>query len=353
MNDTNLPTGKVDELIDQVAPSASTISLRDENKELKSRLHAIKRAQGDQEEILSEILAAVPHIPPPAPQYRAPKKHTGVSSPCPLVVHCTDWHIGCTISPDEIEDFNAFNYAIATARTHRFADKLIDWTRLHRHGYKVEECVILATGDFISGDIHPELQATNEFPTPMQAVKAGYLFADFITHLSPHFAKIRVEFVTLDNHGRLSKKPQASEGGFNNFSYVVGFLAKERLSDFRNVEFNVYPQSTRVVAVAGQRYLCGHGHGILGTWGIPYYGIERRKQREAMARLNMVEAKRFTKIVIGHFHAALNHPDWTIGGSLSGTDANDHNQGRHARPHQTAWFVHPKHGEFDWTRFWL
>lgn len=32
------------------------------------------------------------------------------------------------------------------------------------------------------------------------------------------------------------------------------------------------------------------------------------------------------------------------------TDANDHNNGRKSDPHQTAWFVHPEHGEFDWTR---
>lgn len=68
---------------------------------------------------------------------------------------------------------------------------------------------------------------------------------------------------------------------------------------------------------------------------------------------NMDESKRHHKMVIGHFHSALNQQDWMIGGSLSGTDANDHKEGRHSLPHQTAWFVHPSHGEFSWTRFWL
>lgn len=44
---------------------------------------------------------------------------------------------------------------------------------------------------------------------------------------------------------------------------------------------------------------------------------------------------------------------WRTGGALSGTDANDHNNGRKSAPHQTAWFVHPEHGEFDWTRWVL
>src|SRR3546814_1528056 len=45
--------------------------------------------------------------------------------------------------------------------------------------------------------------------------------------------------------------------------------------------------------------------------------------------------------------------DWQLGGSLSGTNAFDHANGRHCKAHQTGWFVHPEHGEFDWTRWWL
>ena len=72
-----------------------------------------------------------------------------------------------------------------------------------------------------------------------------------------------------------------------------------------------------------------------------------------MARMNMPVDRHFDKIVIGHFHTALNHGDWLIGGALSGTTEHDHKEGRHSKPHQTAWFVHPKHGEFAWSRWWL
>ena len=82
-------------------------------------------------------------------------------------------------------------------------------------------------------------------------------------------------------------------------------------------------------------------------------GVERKKMKEAMTRMNMAESKHFHKILIGHFHAALNHPDWMIGGSMTGTTAHDHKEGRHAEPHQTSWFVHPKHGEMDWNRWFL
>ena len=52
---------------------------------------------------------------------------------------------------------------------------------------------------------------------------------------------------------------------------------------------------------------------------------------------------------MGHWHAPLEHPHYWIGGSVSGTDAYDHKNGRHADPQQVSWFVHPKWGEFDRT----
>jgi len=56
---------------------------------------------------------------------------------------------------------------------------------------------------------------------------------------------------------------------------------------------------------------------------------------------------------MGHFHAPLAHPWYWIGGSASGTDAYDHQNGRRAKPIQVAWIVHPKRGEFNRTEFEL
>jgi hypothetical protein len=93
-----------------------------------------------------------------------------------------------------------------------------------------------------------------------------------------------------------------------------------------------------------------HGHQIRGWAGKPYYGFDRRAAMEAIKRMGVPE-KAFTKMVLGHFHHGFNADVWMLGGSFSGTDAYDHSCGRFGRPHQTAWFVHDKHGEFDWTRW--
>jgi hypothetical protein len=342
-----------DEMEKRIKADPQIEHLRRENAELRASLKSKKQGIGEQTEVVSQILAEIEVAEPPDLSYVPPKSASMVASPCSLVIQLSDWHIGQKTEEAEIEGFGKFNYEIAEERVHTLLKKLLDWTEVTRQAYRVDECVILGTGDYISGDIHQELLVTNEFPAPVQAVKAGYLMGEFVRAISGHFAKTRAEIVTLDNHGRLTKKPQKAQGGLNNFGFITASIAKEYCKTCSNVDVRIHPVASAIVEVQKTRYLCGHGDGIIGTFGIPYYGIQRKQGREVTARFHMDESKRHHKMVIGHFHSALNQQDWMIGGSLSGTDANDHKEGRHSLPHQTAWFVHPNHGEFSWTRFWL
>lgn len=341
----------VDAMMSRMKADPQIEHLRAENSELKNALKASKKKDGEQAELLSEILSEIEVAEPPEMKYEA-RQGTG-KSVASMAGQLTDLHIGQKTDPSEIEGFGEFNYDIAVRRMGTFANKLIDLAYTNRNAYDIQELVVLGTGDYISGDIHQELLVTNEFPSPVQAVKAGYLIGEFLRTVSAHFPRVRAELVTLDNHGRLTKKPQKGQGGFNNFGYISAHIAKEYLSQCKNIEMKIHPAVSAIIPVQGTKYLAGHGHGIVGQMGIPWYGIERKKGREALARFHMTDDKKHDKIVLGHFHTAINHPDWMMGGSLSGTDANDHDAGRHGEPCQTAWFVHPKHGEFSWTRFWL
>jgi len=134
-------------------------------------------------------------------------------------------------------------------------------------------------------------------------------------------------------------------------------LAKERLRDHKNLDFEIRSVPQFVMDVMGTKYLVMHGHQIQGWAGNPYYGFDRKVGKEAHKRMGIIEKYRemvrFDKMLTGHFHVPANMPEWMVGGSLSGTDAYDHKFGRYSLPMQTGWFVHPEHGEFDWTRFTL
>lgn len=327
-------------------------SLRVANRETASQLRSARLALGDIGEAVRMVQASVTAEPAVAFP-KASRRRAHSSRPVTLVIQLTDWHIGLVTPGHMVEGFNEFNWEIAKRRVAKLAESIHKYTNILRAGYTVDDCVVLCTGDYVSGDIHDGLVRSNEFQAPVQSVKAGRLVTAFLRDMASLFPHVRVEFIAPGNHDRLSKKPQAQLGGENSWGYVVGSIAEALLENQKNVEFNLHSSMQEIVEVAGRRYLIGHGDGILGTWGIPFYGIERKVSRESKARMNMPEHRHFHKIVIGHFHTGLDHPDWFVGGSLSGTDENDHKQGRHMPAHQTSWVVHPEHGEFGFTRWFL
>ncbi len=337
-----------------VEPDPEVRELRARVTSLTRQIDEIREGEGKIEAALNEMTEAIALAPPPPRVYQPPKGKAIVEHPCSAVLHLTDWHYGAVQGAAEIEGFGEFSPEIARARLlDELAPSFIDWVTLHRKSYRIDECVVPVTGDLVSGDIHEELRVTNAFPSPVQAVGAGFLLRDLLTLISPHFARVRVECITADNHSRLTRKPQAKEAGLNSFSYCLAFLAKEATRNLANVEFNIYPQLSKSIEIAGMRYLIMHGHTVLGWLGFPYYGVERYIGREALKRMNAPAEMRFHKALIGHWHAPLRHAKYLIGGSLSGTDAYDHGAGRESAPTQTAWLIHPKRGEFDWIEFKL
>lgn len=337
-----------------VDPAPVEKQLRLDNAALRRRIEELKTSIGENENFFFELTQSVKDMKlEPVKILYTPPKSSKVVRPVSEVWHFTDWHIGEVVSPDEVEGFNAFDYAIACDRVQHYTKTCLNMTELYRTNYTINELVIICTADFISGDIHDELRVTNEWPVPVQCAKAGRLLGEAIRAAAPYFASVRVEFIVPDNHSRLTKKVQFKESGLNSYNYVVGYIAQMMVADVKNVTFNMYPQIQQVIEVQRMRYLCRHGNGIKGTWGIPYYGVDRVASQAAKARINRARKHHFHKLLIGHFHAPLRFGPWQIGGSLNGTTEFDHGSNRYAGPAQTMWLVHPEHGEFNYNEIWL
>ena len=339
------------DVVEDSNPSPMVRKLEKDNQLLRHRVEEMKLEMGEDEAQFDQIKRELKAITPLSPVVHLPTpKNVKVSSPLSAVLVIGDWHIGEVVEADEIENFNEFNWGIAQKRAYYLQKQFVNWVNVQRTATVVDELVVLAIGDMISGDIHQELQVTNEFPAPVQSVRSGILVAKTIAEMAPHFEKVRVEYITLDNHCRLTTKPQWKEGGYNSYNYIVGFIARERLASVPNVEFNMYPSVKALVTIQGWKYLCQHGHSIKGWAGIPWYGTDRHIAREAKARRSK-PTKNFDKMIMGHFHAPLWTVDYIINGSMSGTSELDHGQGRHAEPAQVAFLVHPKHGEMNRIEF--
>jgi hypothetical protein len=339
--------------------SETTNHLRRELLEKDAILEAYKQDHGKLEVLFNRIESAITPVQKlPFLGYDFSKAVS--SSNCVAVLQVSDAHMGAVQEPTEIEGFGEYNPDISWKRQIDFVLLFLDWVEMHRGSYNIKECVLIATGDLISGDIHQELQVTNAFPTPVQVVKAAQVLTRQVQLLSQKFDKVTVEFVSEDNHARLTKKPQAKEAGMNSFNYIVGKMASIYLKDIDNVVFNLYPMYEKVIHVLNRQYLVCHGHGLVGWMGIPWYSIQRHLGKESSARLQVImddinKSKQvgFHKYIFGHYHTPFDNELYSCCGSVSGTDAYDHKSGRYGIPSQSAWMVHPKHGEFDRINFKL
>lgn len=329
--------------------ASDVVFLRKRISELESRVNVHREATGEAMEIVHALRSSITQCDPVKMQY---KKQSSPKSGLTHVLQLSDWHYGAVTKKDEVDGFGEYNPDIADRRIAHLGQSILDYTEIQRHGYNVPNLHILGTADFISGEIHPELQTTNAFPAPMQAVRCGYALGGLIAMFAPHFEKVTADLITLDNHGRLTKKPQCADGGLNNWCYIVAEIAAQYVAKMRNVTVNIHAKPSALVRIGPESYLCFHGHQIKGWSGKPYYGFDRRVAMEAVKRMGVPD-QAFTKLVLGHFHHGFNGDNWIMGGSLSGTDAFDHSCGRHSKPHQTSWFVHPTKGEFSWTRWWV
>ena len=336
--------------------SEKSEELRSKNRELESRLNQYRREHGKLELFFEEVISAIV----PAREYEpiimphAKVKGTLVEA----LLHITDTHKGAQQEPNEIEGFNAYNPEIATVRSIKAAEEVVRWANYQKLAYRIENITLVFTGDLISGDIHDELRITNAYPSPVQVVESAIDIVSQVRIIAPHFKQVTIEFVSEDNHARLTKKPQAKEAGLNSLNYLVGKMVEAYIRDLSNVKMNIYPMLEKVIHVNGRQYLITHGHTIQGWMGVPWYGVERKVSKEAQSRMQLImedltRAKDigFHKYVFGHWHVPIDTPLYSCGASSQGTDAYDHQSGRYALPGQSAWLIHPEHGEFNRINF--
>lgn len=275
----------------------------------------------------------------------------GTESPYPMaaVADLSDLHIGEVVRPDETEGWGLFNWQIAQERMFKYAEKIVGWVQMHRHAFTIDDLYVLGKGDYITGAIHDELMMTNEFPAPVQAVNAGSLIGEFLLRLAPHFQNIHFIGVGADNHGRLTRKPQAKLKASNNYSFVVHALAEAYSKRAENIDFVFASGMKWVQEIAGHRFLIEHSDTVKAVMGIPYYGMERMVGKEARRRMNEI-SKAFHYWSIGHWHVpGVVSGNILINGALTGTTEYDHSAGRSGGPAQVSYLVHPKYGMFDWT----
>jgi hypothetical protein len=270
------------------------------------------------------------------------------------VLFTSDFQWGEVIDAGEMDGFNKFNIAIARNRYRQLIGSTIDICENYRQQTRYPGIVYLRGGDSVSGDIHDELQRTNEAPSTMQVMSLFKEERRGIELLQQAFGKVVVISVP-GNHGRLTKKPIAKKYAEWNFDHMLSLML-EASCQSKDVTFITPMSGDAYFTLYGIRFLLTHGDRIGSRGGTGFIGpiatITRgaKKTRDAYA----TAGKLIDWILIGHFHTSAMGTGFIANGALPGYG--EYAQAIRATPEppcQTLFFVNKKYGLNEYRRIVL
>ena len=297
-------------------------------------------------EMVREVIVAMPRVTAPT----LPKSSKGKPKLAEkAVLMLSDAHVGEVVDIEQTRGIAEYNFDIFRRRMEYLGDRVIDLLKNKLKGYDFEEIHIAMLGDIISGNIHEELQTTNEYTAIESVHGAAIIVSQFLMDIARQFPKVVVPCV-IGNHGRMVGKPQA-KNRYVNWDYVFYNMVDALLQNQPNIQM-IIPKSFYLIhKIFDFNVLMMHGdYGINGGFaGIPFYGVQRASFR--LNELLSKEEELLDLIMMGHFHS-LTTLDRVHGGSIlmngsiiGGTEYSVGKMFTSNQPKQMLLGIHPEKGK--------
>lgn len=292
-------------------------------------------------ELLGTTALRLDAIEPPKWTQAEPPK---ASSPGVPTLFLSDLHWGEVVQPGQVNGVNKFNLAIAHKRLRYTIDTAINLLRILDAGMKYPGIVVPLGGDMISGNIHEELQATNEINTMPTVLDLFEGLSGAIGLLADVFGRVFLPCVS-GNHGRDTKKTWAKDRNHTSFDWLLyQFLARHFAGDKR-ITFYIPEGSDALYRVYSTRYVLTHGDQFkAGDSIIGPLGPLARGRQKKLARDSSV-GREWDVMLAGHFHTYIHMSTMIVNGSLKGVDEWSMSMNFGIEPPQQAlWVTHPRFG---------
>jgi predicted phosphodiesterase len=256
----------------------------------------------------------------------------------------SDLHWGERVDPKQIGGVNEYSLATARRRLTTVVSGAVKLARILSPEMRYPGIVVQCLGDMISGNIHEELQATNEINTMPTVLDLYRNLVPAMRLLADTFGHVFVPCVT-GNHGRDTRKIWAKDRHHTSFDWLLyQFLAIAFEGDSR-VTFYIPDGSDGMYRVFGIRYLITHGDQFrAGDSIIGPVGPITRGEQKKLAR-NVAVGQEYDVMCFGHWHKRMIASRLRGNGALKGYDeyAAQNNFGFEP-PLQNFWITHADHG---------
>lgn len=310
---------------------------------LRAQVNRLEAQELTDERVKREVLkVAAGAVTVPNWVASTPKSTRGLTGVPTLFA--SDWHYGEVVRAAEIGGVNEYNLAIARDRAKLLITGAINLLRNHLSNSKYPGIVFVLGGDMLSGDIHEELQQTNEVETMPALLDLVGVLSWCITTLADEFGHVFIPCVT-GNHGRTSRKPRAKRRNHTNFDWLLYNILAGRFADDKRVQFLIPEGPDAYYKIYNTRYLLTHGDqfrggdGMIGAIGPIARGDKKKRSRNGQTD------RSFDVMILGHWHQYIHMNRFIVNGTLKGYDEYADASNFDIEPAQQAlWVTHPEHG---------
>jgi len=317
---------------------------------LKSRIKQLEgqlRAQASEEALTNEIRTKIVGLAKSIGEADPPDWITddrkSDDSPGVPTLFLSDFHWGEVVKAPQIMHKNRYNLAIARERLKTVVNTASQLLKIISPKMDYPGIVVLLGGDMISGNIHEELQTTNEINTMPTVLDLYGELVSTITHLADTFGQVFLTCVT-GNHGRDTQKIWHKDRHHTSFDWLLYcFLAKHFEKD-RRVQFQIPDGPDAYFRIYNHRYLLTHGDqfrggdGMIGALGPIIRGDHKKRSRNAQIDME------YDTMAIGHWHQDIFLRRLIVNSSLKGYDEYAFNNNFPFEvPSQQLWLTHQKH----------
>jgi hypothetical protein len=317
--------------------------LRAKLKRVEADLKAARGKQLDEQAIRDNIFKLVHSVEKTATPLWMLEPRSTPSSPGVPTLMLSDWHWDEVVKASQINGVNRYDRKIAHERARAVVGAAVHLLRILSPKMDYPGIVVPLGGDMISGNIHDELVATNEFNTMPTILDILGVLIWVITTLADIFGAVFVPCVT-GNHGRNTHKIWNKDRHATSFDWLIYNLLAKHFENDKRITFLIPDGPDAYYRIFAHRYLLTHGDqfrggdGMIGALGPIIRGDHKKRSRNAQIDME------YDTMCIGHWHQYIHLTRLIVNGSLKGYDeyAYSNNFGFEA-PQQALWITHPKY----------
>ena len=255
-----------------------------------------------QKETTGEFIQQVirEHVRPLSPaRVKLPPRTRDSQTPADLVIMLGDEHADEVVHRSAAWGLEDYDFGIFRCRLQRLFTEAVEYATIHMPTIHFERAWIFKLGDAINGDIHGA-GPRNHFGSTIPAFMAtGDTEAQAIEFFHRETGLQTTVVGVSGNHPRTTVRKDYPDPR-NNFDYAVMSQIATRLSGVEGVQVLAPRAWTAFVDVRGHPFALNHGDDLRGTWGIPWYGVDKRANR--VQSLVARKSHRVRYFIYGHFH---------------------------------------------------